>query len=77
MQKILQDFKIEAGILTEYTGSGGHIVVPNDVEVLGDFCFAKCNSYKFGSVKMESITLPDSLREIGRSFLYSLNRGGR
>ena len=59
------DFIIEDGVLVEYTGHGGDVVVPEGVEVLGDYCFRKCNILQRNSVEMNSVSLPKSLTKIG------------
>ena len=48
------DFVIEDGVLTEYKGSGGDVVIPNSVTEIGDSAFRDCTSLK-------SIKMPDSV----------------
>ena len=59
------DFVIEDGVLVDYQGPGGDIVVPEGVEVLGDGCFQRCSIIQRNSVPMNSISLPKSLTKIG------------
>ena len=38
------DFVIENGVLKEYKGSGGNVVVPEGVTSIGDEAFKNCKS---------------------------------
>ena len=40
----MSDFRIENGVLMEYTGPGGHVVIPDSVTSIGDSAFKNCNS---------------------------------
>lgn len=52
------DFVIEDGILKEYRGPGGDVVVPEGVTSVGPWTFSKRGD-------LTSITLPDSVSDIG------------
>ena len=54
------DFIIENGILKQYTGLGGHVVVPEDVVEIGFQAF-------FKNASITSIDLPKGLKKIGMS----------
>ena len=57
------DFVIKNGVLTEYTGSGGDVVIPDTVTSIGEWAFCECSSLK-------SVTIPDSVTSIGmRAFV--------
>jgi len=53
-----KDFVIEEGVLTDYQGDGGNVVVPDGVTEIGMKAFLGCS-------KLTSITLPESVTEIG------------
>ncbi len=56
---VADEFVIDAnGVLTEYTGAGGHVVIPEGVKKIGDRVFER-NS------KVTGVTLPDGLLGIG------------
>lgn len=54
----MNDFKIENGILTSYTGPGGNVVIPNAVIAIGESAFEDCSS-------LTGIVIPDSVTSIG------------
>ena len=54
----LKDFVIEDGVLTEYVGNGGDVVIPEGVTGIGNSAFEECE-------KLKSITIPDSVKTIG------------
>lgn len=57
------EFVIENGVVTAYTGPGGHVVIPDGVTKIGYQAFMANKS-------ITSVTLPDGLREIdGAAFL--------
>lgn len=61
------DFVIEDGILKEYRGPGGDVVVPEGVTSVGPWTFSKRGD-------LTSITLPESLTSIGNeAFSYCGN----
>ena len=52
------DFIIKNGVLTEYKGSGGDVVIPDTVTGIGELAFEGCTGLK-------SVTIPDSVTSIG------------
>ena len=52
-----EDFVIEDGVLTEYYGDGGDVVIPNSVTSIGNGAFYGCNS-------LTSVTIPNSVNSI-------------
>lgn len=78
-----EDFVIENGILTEYHGSGGDVVIPSGVTRIGPSVFAYNNDLTTVSIpegvtvidigafmecrNLQSVTLPNGLLEIGIS----------
>lgn len=58
------DFVIENGVLTRYTGQGEAVVVPDGVTTIGKRAFCNCKS-------LTSIHIPDGVTEIGeRAFSW-------
>lgn len=51
-------FIIEDGVLTDYTGPGGDIVIPKGVTSIGDYAFYNCDS-------ITSVSIPKSVTSIG------------
>ena len=58
------DFVVEDGVLIEYTGPGGDVVIPDNVTKIDAFAFADCTG-------ITSITIPAGVTEIGTSRLNS------
>ncbi len=52
------DFKITDGILVEYTGPGGDVVIPQGVTAIGKDAFENCKN-------LTSVTIPDGVTSIG------------
>ena len=54
------DFIVTDGVLTGYTGSGGDVVIPDDMGIteIGEGAFQDC-------ISLTSVTLPDGLQAIG------------
>ena len=77
------DFDISPkGVLTEYKGPGGDVVIPEGVKEIGPDAFCDCHSlqsvtipesvrkissYAFGESSLQSVTIPKSVRSIGTS----------
>ena len=57
------DFTIYDGVLREYNGSGGAVVIPSNVNEIGDGAFASC-------FELTSVTIPNSVTRIG-DFAFS------
>ena len=60
------DFVIENGILTEYVGSGGDVVIPEGVTEIGKKVFAE-------SKTLTGVTYPQSLKIIGEEAFANCN----
>ena len=54
----LNDFKIENGVLIEYTGAEACVVIPEGVMEIGDAAFACCE-------RLRSVSIPESVTHIG------------
>lgn len=52
------DFTVENGVLIEYTGSGGDVVIPEGVTEIGDGAFENCTG-------LTGVTIPDGVTAIG------------
>jgi hypothetical protein len=76
-----QDFVITKGVLEEYKGPGGDVVIPEGVKEIGPDVFCgrrlqsvtipksvrEISSYAFGESSLQSVTIPKSVRSIGMS----------
>lgn len=56
----INDFVIEKGVLTNYTGNDCTVIVPDSVKKIGSFAFENCSS-------LEEIIISDSVSSIGES----------
>ncbi len=81
-----EDFTIENGRLTAYTGPGGKVIVPDEVTCIGQSAFRDnttvtgvilpdgltiVDQYAFrGCIHMETVRIPDSLQEIGNNAFH-------
>ncbi len=77
----LNDFEIEMGVLTRYTGRGGDVTIPGSVNIVGCYAFQNCDGLKSVSLQssityigdyafqncknLQSISIPDSVTRIG------------
>lgn len=50
-------FIIENGILTQYQGPGGHVVIPAGVKQIGNYAFSECYD-------LQSVQIPEGITEI-------------
>lgn len=48
------DFTVEDGVLVKYTGTEAHVVIPENVTVIGERAFAGCE-------KLDTVTMPDTV----------------
>ncbi|MGN1002909.1 MAG: sigma-70 family RNA polymerase sigma factor [Oscillospiraceae bacterium] len=53
-----EDFAVENGVLTGYSGPGGAVVIPDGVTAIGDWVF-------FGNGSLTSLTIPEGVSTIG------------
>lgn len=53
-----QDFVIENGVLTKYTGPGGGVIIPAGVTKIGNSAFSNC-------ANLTSVTIPAGIKKIG------------
>ena len=58
-----EEFAIEDGVLTEYNGNGGDVVIPDSVTIIGRNAFERCRS-------LTSVTIPNSVTSIGSGAFY-------
>ena len=53
----LKDFKIENGVLKEYIGEGGTVIIPEGVTKIGSFAFK-------GNAQIVSVIISEGVKEI-------------
>jgi len=58
------EFDIQNGVLKQYNGDGGKVVVPDGVTAIGAGAFKECKT-------LTSVVLPDSVVSIGRNAFAS------
>lgn len=57
-KRIAEEFEIEDGVLVEYYGEGGEVIIPDGVTEIGNRAFKGCGS-------LTGVTIPDGITEIG------------
>ena len=62
----MQDFQIQDSILIKYTGSGGEVMIPDGIAVIGERAFSQCTA-------LTSVRFPDSVENIGYEAFYGCN----
>ena len=65
-----KDFIVENGVLKEYVGSGGDVVIPDGVKEIGARAFSKCHN-------LMSVTIPESVESIGEYAFSECNNLSR
>ena len=61
-----QDFRIENGVLKEYLGESGDVIIPEGVTSIGESVFDGCEG-------LTSVTIPSSVTSIGRGAFDGCN----
>ena len=62
VQAQTNDFVIENGVLKEYKGTGGKVIIPNGVTEIDEFAFASATS---ANMDIKQITVPNSVDKCG------------
>ncbi len=57
------DFTVEDGTLTKYTGSGGNIIIPVTVKVIGEKVF-------YNNTSITGVTIPSTVTTVGAKAFY-------
>ena len=58
-----KNFKIKNGVLMEYTGNGGDVIIPEGITGIWEYAFFRCSS-------LTSIKIPSSVTSIGDYAFY-------
>lgn len=61
---MMTDFVLKRGILTQYTGPGGDVVIPDGVSAIGDRAFYDC-------LDLTRVVLPEGVLRIGKDAFYN------
>lgn len=59
-----REFVIEEGVLLEYTGTGGNVIIPVGVVEIGENAFARCT-------KLTGVIIPPTVKKIGACAFYA------
>lgn len=59
----MSDFVIKNGVLTKYTGSGGDVVIPDEVIKIGNKAFEWCKN-------LQNVTIPKNIAKIGNNAFH-------
>ena len=57
-------FAVENGVLTQYDGTGGDVIIPAGVTRVGDFAFYNCTS-------LSQVLIPEGVKSIGDHAFYN------
>ena len=54
------EFEIENGVLKKYNGTGGNVIIPDNIKGIGEYAFVKCNT-------LTGVVIPNSVNYISES----------
>ena len=64
----IDDFEIEEGVLVEYRGQGGDVIIPSGVTAIGDEAFWLCSALT--SVQSISMIAANNINTLKISFIF-------